>query len=113
MEKATFLFELFPHAIAPILNYVLEMGKKIQEDPGLLNENWQILLSKQQWADTIQATCNFITSDYSRILDSSKIFSGVLFVGNCGMFILACLQEYMNECEDDKLYKALELLFDL
>jgi hypothetical protein len=112
-EKATLLHELFPEEMSALLNSVIAFGRRMINDANTLNDNWITVLDMRMSVDTTENIINTIARIYDQLASDSVLFGESLFHRSRFIFMSAALQEFMETTLNDKLFKAIELLFDL
>ncbi len=110
-EKAKNLHELLPEKIPALIVFIRESTKNILKNP----ENFELIgneISREKWLEIIETINEQTEKDYDQLTTNSEYFANTLFKGYVGFIILECIQEYLDCCNDEKMFKGIELFFD-
>jgi hypothetical protein len=114
VERAKLLFDLFPHEIAPFVNFTKSMADTICNDPDYVKQHWEDqLLTLECWLNLARGVRQTIAQYNNRFSRNARLVSDQLFDGYDALFSVHCLGQYAcsKECGSEGFKAAVEMFY--
>ena len=113
-EMAILLHELFPNEISRFIGFVETAAQVVITDPVPKHNAWKPnKMTIEGWVQLAKEVHEKITTHRQDLLTDSKLFGRSLFTGYTSLFLLACLQDYVNICPDFRFKLTIEAFFEV